>query len=121
MVENIAVSLLKLFQSGSVKISENGRTSLEFIAHGNQKQINIYNLPADIQGTQTFFQKLSQAKRFAKSLKENKMTITIYDHNNEVLKIGQDAKPKLSRLFTSSDVQIVDLRNLRQLDRRLRS
>ncbi len=113
-------SFLKYVKSGSVRVNQDGKKTLEFLANGDDKTIDIIELPVDFPGKQTFFEKLSHAKKFAKTLKDDDITITIKDRGNEVMKIGRKAKPKFSRIFTTSNVQIVDLRNLRRLDKRLR-
>lgn len=118
---NHPVSFLNLIKSGSVEVSQNGKKSLEFYAKDDEKFINIIDLPVDFPGKQTFFEKLSHAKKFAKMLKQQDITLVILDHEKELMKIGKNAKPKLSRLLTTSDVQIMDLRRLRRLDKRLRS
>ena len=61
---------------------------------------------------------LTKAKHIGKVLKKENVTLEVLHKNKLVLKIGKDAKPKLSSLLTlSKDIEIVDLKELRKLDK----
>ena len=61
---------------------------------------------------------LTEAKHIGKVLKKENVTLEILHKDKLVLKIGKDAKPKLSSLLTlSKDIEIVDLKELRKLDK----
>ena len=65
--------------------------------------------------------RLSEARRFAKYLKEKNLTLCISNRGKIVMKLGKEANPKFSRMITQSGaVEITDIRELRRLDKRLR-
>ena len=66
----------------------------------------------------SLLKQLTEAKHIGKVLKKENETLEILHKNKLVLKIGKDAKPKLSSLLTlSKDIDIVDLKELRKLDK----
>jgi nitrogenase subunit NifH len=66
----------------------------------------------------SLIKQLTEAKHIGKVLKKENVTLEILHKNKLVLKIGKDAKPKLSSLLTlSKDIEIVDLKELRKLDK----
>ena len=66
----------------------------------------------------SLMKQLTEAKHIGKVLKKENVTLEILHKNKLVLKIGKDAKPKLSSLLTlSKDIEIVDLKELRKLDK----
>lgn len=121
MTSKFPVKLLRALKSGSLKISEDGKKFLELTSHSNKKIINITDFSFNIPINQGIFTKLSEAKEFAEALKDQKLTLCISHKDKMVMKLGQEANPKLSRLFTRSKaVEIINLRELRRLDKRLR-
>jgi GTP1/Obg family GTP-binding protein len=121
MDTRLSVDLLKGIKSGTLEIKENNKESMQFIADKNIITINLIDLSFNIPVYASILSKLSEAREFAKNLKENHMTLHIAHNGKVVMKLGKKAKPKLSRLITkSSAVEITDLRELRKLDKRLR-
>jgi hypothetical protein len=65
---------------------------------------------------------LSNARQFADSLASNDVTLSVLYKGKEVMILGNNAKPKLSKLVTRSNhIQIKSLRGLRKLDQELTS
>lgn len=121
MDTRLSVDLLKGIKSGTLEIKENNKESMQFIADKNIITINLIDLSFNIPVYANILSKLSEAREFAKNLKENHLTLHIAHNGKVVMKLGKKAKPKLSRLITkSSAVEITDLRELRKLDKRLR-
>jgi hypothetical protein len=121
MDTRLSVDLLKGIKSGTLEIKENNKDSMQFIADKNTITINLVDLSFNIPAYSSIFSKLSEAREFAKNLKENHLTLNIAHNGKVIMKLGNKAKPKLSRLITkSSAVEITDLRELRKLDKRLR-
>jgi GTP1/Obg family GTP-binding protein len=121
MDTRLSVDLLKGIKSGTLEIKENNKESMQFIADKNIITINLIDLSFNIPVYASILSKLSEAREFAKNLKENHLTLHIAHNGKVVMKLGKKAKPKLSRLITkSSAVEITDLRELRKLDKRLR-
>ena len=117
----LPVELLKLVKDGSLEISENNKKSLKFSFKKNQIVVDLLDIEFNVPTTQGIFQRLSEARKFAKFLEEINLTLCISHKGKVVMKLGKDAKPKLSRLITRSGaVEITDLRELRRLDKRLR-
>jgi hypothetical protein len=114
-------NLLKYFKAGKIEIKENGKKSVSITSEGNRITINLIDLAFNIPHSTEILKKLSEARELADNLKENNLTLCIANKNKLVLKLGKDAKPKLSRMITkSSAVEITDLRELRKMDKRLR-
>ena len=66
----------------------------------------------------SLIKQLTEAKHIGKVLKKENVTLEILHKDKLVLKIGKDAKPKISSLLTlSKDIEIVDLKELRKLDK----
>lgn len=121
MLDELSLKLIQGIKTGSLYVSENGKKSLQIIADGNDKIIDIIDFFSNIPTTQEIFTKLSEAKKFAEKLKEQNITLRISHKGKMVMKLGKEANPKLSRLITRSDaVEITDIRELRILDKRLR-
>ena len=117
----LPVELLKLVKDGSLEISENNKKSLKFSFKKNQIVVDLLDIEFNVPTTQGIFQRLSEARKFAKFLEEINLTLCISHKGKVVMKLGKDAKPKLSRLITQSGaVEVTDLRELRRLDKRLR-
>lgn len=121
MLDELPLKLLQGIRTGSLHVSENGKKSLQVIADGNDKIVDIVDFSFNTPSTQDIFTKLSEARKFAEKLKEQNITLRISHKGKMVMKLGKEANPKLSRLLTRSDaVEITDIRELRILDKRLR-
>lgn len=121
MLDELSLQLIKGITSGSLYVSENGKKSLQMTADRNDKIIDIIDFSFNTPSTQDIFTTLSEAKEFAEKLKKQSITLHISHKGKMVMKLGKEANPKLSRLFTKSDaVEITDIRELRVLDKRLR-
>lgn len=67
-------------------------------------------------------EKISEAKDFAKSIRNNGLTISIHYKSKEIIILGKEAKPKISKIFTgSNDMQIKNIRLLKKFDNELRN
>jgi len=121
MKNEFAVRLLKGIKSGSLQIKENGKESINLTANDGKISVNLTNVFFNIPSTQGILSKLNDARELAEKLKENNLTLSIMHGEKEVLKLGKDAKPKLSQMVTRSRaVEITNIRELRKLDKRLR-
>jgi len=121
MDTRLSVDLLKGIKSGTLEIKENDKKSMQFIANGNTITINLIDISFNVPAYTSILSKLSEAREFAKNLKDNHLTLHIAHNGKIIMKLGKKADPKLSRLLTkSSAVEITDLRELRKLDKRLR-
>jgi len=64
------------------------------------------------------FDKLKTAKEFARKLTDNNMTISFLRRGKEVITIGKDAKPTISKVITrSNDIEIDSIRQRQNLKR----
>ena len=99
-------------------ISDGDGTAIEFSSKGDVRRINIAHLPTEIPGKMSLIKQLTEAKHIGKVLKNENVTLEVLHKNKLVLKMGKNAKPKLSSLLTlSKDIEIVDLKELRKLDK----
>jgi arginyl-tRNA synthetase len=117
----LPVDLLKIVKAGSLEVSENHKKSVRFSFNEKKITVDLLDIKFNIPTTKGIFTRLSEARNFAKTLKKKNLTLCISHKGKIVMKLGKDAKPKLSRMITqSSAVEITDLRELRKLDKRLR-
>jgi len=121
MDTKLPISLLKCIRNGSIGIKEEGKQSVNINAKDNKITIDILDFSINTTSKIGILTKLSEARELAKNLKDQNLTLCITNKNKTVMKLGKEAKPKLSRLITqSSAVEITDLSELRRLDKRLR-
>ena len=118
---DLPADLLRLVTEGSILVSENDKKSVKFSFEKNTIIIDLLEMEFNIPTTKGIFTRLSEARDFAKNMKEKNLTLCISHKGKIVMRLGKKAKPKLSRLITQSQaVEITDLRELRRLDKRLR-
>lgn len=118
---DLPVDLLKLVKKGSLVVSENDRKSVKLSFNDNVVLVDLLDVEFNIPSSGGIFARLSEARTFAKALKNKDFTICISHQGKIVMKLGKNAKPRFSRMITRSDaVEIVNLRELRKLDKRLR-
>ena len=68
------------------------------------------------------FDKLKTAKEFARKLTDNNMTISFLRRGKEVITIGKDAKPTISKVITrSNDIEIDSIRQTSELKEELKT
>lgn len=121
MVIGLPINLLKLVKTGSLDVSENDKKTITFFFNKNKITIDILDITFNISTTKGILARLSEAREFAKHLKEKNITLCISHRGKMVMKLGKEANPKFSRMITQSGaVEITDLRELRRLDKRLR-
>ncbi|MEJ2260781.1 MAG: hypothetical protein P8X83_03870 [Nitrosopumilaceae archaeon] len=121
MASKLLVDLLRLVREGNMEISENHKKSLKLSFSKNTVVFDLLDVEFNIPTSKGMFERLSEARKFAKILEENNFTLCISHKGKIVMKLGKDAKPKLSRMLTKSkSVEITNLRELRKLDKRLR-
>jgi len=115
------INLLKIVKAGSLDVSENQKRIMTFSFKNNKITADILDITFNIPTTKGFFTRLSEAREFAKRLKKKNLTLCISHKGKIIMKLGKEAKPKLSRMITqSSAVEITNLGELRKLDKQLR-
>ncbi len=118
MKNNLFANFLFYLRSGDLTISDGDGTAIEFTSKRDIRKIKIKRLPTKIFGKISLLKQLTKAKHIGKILKKENMMIEILHKDKLVLKMGKNAKPKLSSLVTSSkDIEIVVLKELRKLDK----
>ena len=118
---DLLINLLKLVKTGSLDVSENDKKTVTVSFGENKIIVDILDITFNITSTKGILIRLSEARRFAKYLKEKNLTLCISNRGKIVMKLGKEANPKFSRIITQSGaVEITDLRELRRLDKRLR-
>lgn len=121
MDTDLSVNLLKCITKGKLEIKENNKQSMQFDIKDGKITINLIDLSFNVPYSTGVLSKISEAREFAKKLKEKNITLCISHKGNAVLKLGKDANPKFSSFVTKSkDVEITNIRELRRLDKRLR-
>jgi hypothetical protein len=80
--------------------------------------VNIISMPVKISGKKSAIKRLADARDLAKTLKKEGITLDIQRDGNLVLRLGEKAKPKLSKIITfSGNIEITDLKALRSLEK----
>ena len=111
---NFLISLTK----GSVKISENRKPAIEFTTSDYDRIVNIISMPVKISGKKSALKRLSDARDLAKTLKKEGVTLDIQHKGKLVLRLGEKAKPKISKIITmSGNIEITDIKALRSLEK----
>ncbi len=122
MDNRLPADLISFVKSGKITIHQADKKLAEVDAKDNNVTVNILDLPTEAAAAGRIFAKISEARTLASLLSKRGVTLTLTKDDKPVVRLGRDAKPKLSRLVTrSSDVEITNLRELRRLDRRLRT
>lgn len=120
-MNKLPIKSLKLFKYGNITIRDNKKKILEITCNGNEKRLNIIDFSCNIPINKTTFNKIIQVRDFADILKNNKITLYIYNKNKIVMKIGFNTKSKLSMLVTKSkNIEIKNIMELHRLDKRIR-
>ena len=118
MKSKLPANFLISLKKGSVKISENKNPAIEFSTKNNNRIVNIISLPVKISGTKNAIKRLVDARDLAKTLKNEGVTLDIQHKGKLVLRLGEKAKPKLSKIITmSGNIEIADIKALRSLEK----
>ena len=113
---DLPANFLSFLQGGSLKVTCGGTPSINFMAEGSSRIIDVIDIPIEITKRPGLIKQLSEAKDLAKSLKQENITLEIRLKGEPVLKLGEKANPKLAKIVTlSSDIEITDLRKLKKL------
>ena len=109
-------NFLSFLNSGGLKVRCDGNPSINFTVEGNSRIIDIIEIPIEITKKPGLIKQLSEAKDIAKNLKQENITLEIRLQGEPVLKLGEDANPKLAKIVTlSNGIEITDLRKLKRL------
>ena len=113
---DLPANFLSFLSSGGLKVTCDGNSSINFTVEGNSRIIDIIDIPIEITKRPGFIKQLSEAKNLAKNLKHENITLEIRLKGEPVLKLGEDANPKLAKIVTlSNNIEITDLRKLKKL------
>ena len=113
---DLPANFLSFLNSGGLKVTCDGNSSINFTVEGNSRIIDIIDIPIEITKRPDFIKQLSEAKNLAKNLKHENITLEIRLKGEPVLKLGEDANPKLAKIVTlSNNIEITDLRKLKKL------
>tara|TARA_B110000014_G_scaffold143778_1_gene99822 strand:+ start:211 stop:573 length:363 start_codon:yes stop_codon:yes gene_type:complete len=118
MKSKLPANFLISLKNGSVKISENKKLAIEFNTKNDYRMINIISMPVKISGRKSVIKRLGDARNLAKTLKKEGVTLDIQHHGKLVLRLGEKAKPRLSKIITmSGDIEIANIKALRSLEK----
>ena len=113
---DLPANFLSFLNSGGLKVTCNGNPSINFTIEGNSRIIDIIDVPIEITKRPGLIKQLSEAKDLARNLKQENITLEIRLQGEIVLKLGEDANPKLAKIVTlSNNIEITDLRKLKKL------
>ena len=113
---DLPANFLSFLHSGSLKVTCDDTPSINFLAKGDSRIIDIIDIPIEIEKRPGLIKQLSEAKDLAKNLKQENITLEVRLQGETVFKMGKKANPKLAKIVTlSSDIEINDLRKLKKL------
>ncbi len=113
---DLPTNFLSLLNNGSLKIRYRENPLISFLTEGNSKIIDIIDIPIEITKKPGLIKQLSEAKDLAKNLKQENITLEIRLQGDPVLKLGENANPKLAKIVTlSNNIEITDLRKLKKV------
>ncbi|MFQ5941826.1 MAG: hypothetical protein ACE5KA_09045 [Nitrososphaerales archaeon] len=112
---------LQLLKSGNVEVRTNNRKSIVVTVNKNIIDLNFIDpSPFKSNKKRGILDSLEEARGLGKELAKKDLTVSLSRKDKTMIKIGKDAKPKLSRLITrSKDIQLVNLKELRRMDKEL--
>ena len=114
---DLPANFLSFLNNGGLKVTCDGAPSINFTVEGNSRIIDIIDIPIEITKRPGLIKQLSEAKDLAKKLKQENITLEIRLKGEPVLKLGENANPKLAKIVTlSSSIEITDLRKLKRLN-----
>lgn len=102
MRKDLPADLLQIVTKGSILVSENDKKSVKFSFEKNAIVVDLLEVEFNIPTSKGIFARLSEARNFAKNLEQKNLTLCISHKGKIVMKLGKNAKPKLSRLITKS-------------------
>ena len=112
----LPANFLSYLDGGSLSILSDGNPSITFKSEGTSRIVDVLDIPIKIKNRPGLIKQLSEAKNFAKNLKNQNVTLEIRLKGETVLKLGKDANPKLAKIVTlSSDIEITNLTKLKKL------
>ena len=118
MKSKLPANFLISLKKGSVKISENKKPAIEFSTKNDDRVVNIISIPVKISGKKSAIKRLGDARDLAKTLKKEVVTLDIQHNCKLVLRLGEKAKPNLSKIITlSGNIEIADINALRSLEK----
>jgi len=113
---DMPANFLSFLNSGGLKVTCDGNPSINFTVEGNSRIIDIIEIPIEITKRPGLIKQLSEAKDLAKNLKQQGITLEIMMQGETILKLGENANPKLAKIVTlSNNIEITDLRKLKKL------
>ena len=113
---DLPANFLSFLNSGGLRVTCDANPAINFTAKGNSRIIDIIDIPIEIEKRPGLIKQLSEAKDLAKNLKQESITLEIRLLGEPVLKLGEDANPKLAKIVTlSNNIEITDLRKLKKL------
>lgn len=117
---NLPSNFLLSLSNGNVKINCDNNPSIQFSADPETRTIDIIDLPIKLSKKTGFLKTLKEGKTLAKELKKNGITLDVKFKGKLVLRLGKNAKPKLTKVVTlSGDIEISDLKTLMKLEKSL--
>ena len=113
----LPANFLSFFDNGNIKITCDKLPSVNFSIKENNRIIDILDIPIKLSYKFGWIKQLSEAKQFARSLKNQNITLEIKLKGDTVMKLGKDANPKIAKIVTlSNDIEITDLKKLKKLN-----
>ncbi len=104
MSYDFASQLLSYIKSGTLEISYDSQPFVRIESRGNERKIDLFS--DNLNPVQNFLFRINRFKRIAKGLSEKNITLLVLSKGKPLAKLGRDAKPGLSRIFTGKNLEI---------------
>ncbi len=127
-INSYLVGFFNHFRGGMIKIDIASQPTIKIRMDNNNKiifnvlssdnsVIDSNNRSNDYTSKIPLRERLSEAKDFAKCIKESNLTFSVLYENKEIIVMGKEAKPKLTKLITgSNEIQIKNIRQLKKFE-----
>jgi hypothetical protein len=119
-----ASKILHHAKTGTLEISYDRQPSVKINIEGDRINVDLlrpelFKVSDDETG---LFDKLKTASEFGRKLSDNDVTMSFLRKGKEVVRLGRDARPTLSKVVTrSNDLQLASLREFAKLKRDLKT
>ncbi len=111
------VKIIKQIQEGTLEINIDNKTRFIVNFFKNRIIVEIFFYEVIFSKEKiNFFQNLKITKEFARLLADNDITIIFVYQKKDIIILGKDANPRISKLFTrSKNIEIKNLKEIRNV------
>lgn len=112
------IKIIQKIADGSLEININDKPAFIINFFKNRIVVEVFFYETIILSHEkpNFFHNLMNVKKIAQLLKDNGITIVVVYDKKEIIILGKDANPKISKFFTrSKHIEIKNLNEIRKI------